>query len=455
MGQRITKTRFNGGRVGPEFQWQSDLQLHASSCKEMLNWLPTLEGSTTRRPGAREILVEKNAIYENPTLFRHFPFAYGSDSTDIVTITLDFDVAIIRAYNSNASKVFESDYIPISEESFNLITVLQNFDAMYIFIPDAPTLVLKRFSSSDWKLEEHKYNGGPYGQENIDKTNIVSLDVPIWESGQSWDKGDMVVKATPETLGGTSSSVVISQEGNVRNYETVIQLDPPIATGKFNPGDKVYITGAVVGANKLLEGTYTVIRTYTSGGNDKYIMLDTGTIEVDFVIQNDCSDCDMSAASVYPLGQRQEFYISTIDGNISDPSLGVGWKFSEVLTGTYTLKSTGNTWKEGDVGRQIKITTNQVPRVCGKFDISDEGQASEAIPVFGNVSMRSNGIWDGELAFQLSLDGGRSYDDIGDISSSDGNYNGEISRTISDFGGLVRVYMRERNTATGDNGCYY
>jgi hypothetical protein len=65
------------------------------------------------------------------------------------------------------------------------------------------------------------------------------------------------------------------------------------------------------------------------------------------------------------------------------------------------------------------------------------------------------GDWDGELVLQLSIDGGGSWDDLGLIESIDGSRNGTIVRNITDFGALVRAYMRRRGTATSDTGCKF
>ena len=80
------------------------------------------------------------------------------------------------------------------------------------------------------------------------------------------------------------------------------------------------------------------------------------------------------------------------------------------------------------------------------------------MPAIGQVTLTTEGgVWAGELVLQLSLDNGISWQDIAAITSDDGERNGTVTRTISDFGGLVRAYMRERRAAglSTDTGCKY
>ena len=59
-------TSFNNGEVSPAIDCRSDIAKHSSSCKQMKNMLPSVEGTASRRPGTR--YVKPAAVIINATV---------------------------------------------------------------------------------------------------------------------------------------------------------------------------------------------------------------------------------------------------------------------------------------------------------------------------------------------------------------------------------------------------
>ena len=171
------------------------------------------------------------------------------------------------------------------------------------------------------------------------------------------------------------------------------------------------------------------------------------------------------AHSSYPLQQirrTSQFVWEIIDHNFNGGPFDTGnFDDTNVLTltpsGANTVVTCPNPiFKTSDVGRQIRVLSENSGIAKGTFTSGQQGGSSASIPAIGNVSLRTEGgIWAGEIHLQQSLDVGATWETIGVVASENGKSNGEISRDVAEFGALVRAHMKVRTTATGDTGCIY
>lgn len=476
---RIIKPAFNGGRISPTLHWRPDLQLHASACKELHNWLPTIEGPVTRRWGA-SIALGLDPIFPTTPTFqaRHYDFQYGQQDFDTVLFhsdtripadpeeELDPEKVAISIYNRNGNRValFLDDEVSYKVADIESLTFLQSFDALYIFSEKYPTYKLLRRSETEWELDIHPYHGGPWKLGNADKTHIITGTLPVWDSNAAYLEGDGVITGTNYAMTGISTNVYYAKTRElvqgVRSakyvywYYTRVTLTTTPAG--IQAGDKIQIENAIPGAYGNLTGEWEVASVDLTNNT---LNLITGTRYIkDVRWENRYEGNDLTSATLFEKGQRQTFHSAKRDNTNVDPTIQPSddWTDDAFYSGTLTLSASLDTWTQDDVGRDFRLVAEQTPRLAGVFSDTEQGEASRVIPAIGQVTLTTEGgKWDGELALQISLDTGGSWEDIGEISSQDGNRNGTITRVISDFGALVRVYMRTRGTATDDSGCQY
>lgn len=462
---RIIKTALNGGRVAPQYWWRPDLAFFPSACKTLLNWLAEVSGAVTMRPGFRILFnIGQGSPSRGVQRLKQFKFQYGADDYDRVVITTGSHApGELAVYDLNNAKIFSAS-VDYTFNDIDSLEVLQSFDVLLIFSSAHPTLSLKRMGRLDWSLSQHPYKGGPWAPSNLDRSVIVSTNIQKWADDDDYLKGDIVVLGDSSTTTGSSELAYYGVAGNpdpipLYLYHTVVfTATTPIVD--LEAGDKVTIEGAVAsgGGDQSLDGDWTIASLDKITGR---VLLETGTVENVFTSDflNLYAPNDMSSASIIGVGQRQSFHTALQDNTNEEPDPETTtefWTADAYLSGDVQLKSTQDLWSISDENRSFRVRSNLAPKISGDYDDTTQGDFSLSMPVYGLVELTTEGgTWDGELVLQLSLDSGGSWDDLGLIESIDGSRNGTITRTITDFGALVRAYMRRRGTATGDTGCKF
>jgi len=121
---------------------------------------------------------------------------------------------------------------------------------------------------------------------------------------------------------------------------------------------------------------------------------------------------------------------------------------------SFDVTTTQDTFKASDVGRTLRVRSQQPLSDSGNYNSASQGTTSTPIFAKGEVTMRTEGgIWEGRLELQKLAPGKTEWVTVGSITSEDGNHNGEIKREINEVGTQARVFMAERSNATSDDGC--
>ena len=453
---------FNNGEISPDLHYRSDLTKFYSSCRTMENNIPIPQGGASRRPGWEAVMrldfgtpsatAYRLLVFEISSTERyHVVLAANPNTTgpdDVTNITIYSDIG--QTLQTITAAYLPTEYVQIQSLLLN--------DVMFLFHENHHPLKLSRVATTTWELELMPFNGGPWARSsNQDKTLVMAIDANRYLAATTYDTGDYSYTGTEDTLTGVASKLfrsrfsVAGRGGAVvrEYYDTCIGTTAlPSVTG-FAVGDRIQIEGisTLAGEWKITEVDET----------NKKIYLDTGTVFVNGIPFNDYTGVNVSSDTVYRVGSRPTHWQSLQDGNTGNdpPSSPDFWVERNSIYGAgFTASTSSNFYSAADVGRRFRMQYDLNISDSQQWDDTEQGSFSKILPAFGSVTMRTqNGIWDGEVALQQSLDGGATWDDIGVIQSKNGTSNGEIIREITEYNVLIRAYLRKRNTAPSDSGC--
>lgn len=464
----------NNGEVSPEFWYSNHLDKYYNSNRQMENFVGQISGSTTRRYGTKLLRTFYEIIGDTPSA-KLFNYQIDSNNYRIIVFAAPdlVTAATLYAINPDGDVLFVEPTQYLGADLEDIYDEAVGDDILF-FHPNYETRILSSFSDIEWIWDKYDYNGGPWRDQNEDKSIIMSCSVPAFDITATYDAGENVVRGGNFTGVGQSEPYLYNVEqgyGNgefITTYKYWIKIEVTTLTGTggevIKAGDRITIKDSVqIGDAEDFDGEWTVSSTIESGGQF-FILLITGTERIDGAVSgsnwtNKFFNVNIVPATIFNNGQKQVFYTSLIDSNLgNDPNTSPDeWLPSNTLQGQALLNSSSDSFTIDDENSKIRLRQQQASSYKSTFIDTDQGEFSPWLQAFGPVSLKTqNGIWAGEISLQLSLDGGSTAEDIG-VIQSDANTptNGEILRNISDYGGLIRAFCRERETAVGDTGAVY
>ena len=164
-------TQFNTGEITPFLGGRTDFKKYASSAEYMENCLPLLYGPFIKRSGTRYINSIKTR--DSKTILRPFIFSRTQ------AYALEIGVGYIRFHTKNGTvtdtsgNIIEVETQFIAEDLDNL-DFAQSNDFLYIASGRIPVQLLKRFSHTNWTIENTQWVDGPYQDENLIKANTIA-----------------------------------------------------------------------------------------------------------------------------------------------------------------------------------------------------------------------------------------------------------------------------------------
>lgn len=152
------QSSFNGGEVSPLFQGRVDMDRYRESMATCQNYVPTIQGGLTRRPGTYYVAEVKNSAHTT----RLVAFQYSTSQNYV----LEFGDNYMRVYQDNGqvqdgASPFECSTIYDHTEIMDL-QFAHIGDLMYITHPDHLPQFLQRFDDDDWELFDVEFLDGPY-----------------------------------------------------------------------------------------------------------------------------------------------------------------------------------------------------------------------------------------------------------------------------------------------------
>lgn len=163
--------QFNTGEITPFLGGRSDYSKYSSAAEYMENCIPLVYGPFVKRSGTRYINSIK--IPNSKTILKPFIFSR------MQAYTLEIGVGYIRFHTKTGTILNEEGEIveiatDFIAEDLDELDFTQSNDFLYIASGRLPLKVLKRFSHTNWTLENVEFIDGPYQDENIDKSITIT-----------------------------------------------------------------------------------------------------------------------------------------------------------------------------------------------------------------------------------------------------------------------------------------
>lgn len=163
-------TQFNTGEITPFLGGRTDFSKYPSAATYLENCLPLVYGPFVKRSGTRYVAPIK--IQNSKTLLKPFIFSR------IQAYTLEIGVGYIRFHTKGGTIIDDEGLIvevatEFTADDLDNLDFAQSNDFLYIASGRLPLKVLKRYSHTNWVLEDVELIDGPYQDENIDKSITV------------------------------------------------------------------------------------------------------------------------------------------------------------------------------------------------------------------------------------------------------------------------------------------
>lgn len=187
---------FNAGEFSSALEGRTDLGKYGAACKQMVNFLPMVQGPARRRSGTR--FVEEVKDSTDRTWLLRFEFS------ETQAYILEFGDQYIRFYTNHGQVLsggspyeIASPYTAADLTNTNgtlRLRTVQSGDVIYIVHPSYAPRKLSRFAATNWTITEVDFKGGPFLDIDPDNTTTV------YASAQT---GTVTITASAATFAST------------------------------------------------------------------------------------------------------------------------------------------------------------------------------------------------------------------------------------------------------------
>ena len=159
---------FNAGEWSPTVYGRVGLDKYKNALATCLNYVPTVQGMLTRRPGTRYVANSKG---NNAVRFQRFEFSTTQ------AYVLEFGNNYIRFYTNDGQLLsggvpYEVATTYTTGELFEL-NFTQSADVLYITHPSHAPAKLQRLGATSWTLTSISFVDGPYLNTNSTATTLT------------------------------------------------------------------------------------------------------------------------------------------------------------------------------------------------------------------------------------------------------------------------------------------
>lgn len=185
------QTNFNGGEWSPLMYGRVDIAKYKSALALCQNYVATLQGGLTRRPGSRFVAEVKNSA--NQVRLVRFEFSITQ------AYVLEFGPGYIRFYTNDGQLLslgvpYEVATTYTAAELFEL-SFAQSADVLYIAHKNHKPAKLQRLGATNWTLSDISFLDGPYLPVNTTATTLTpsgsSGAVTVIASAATFAPGDV------------------------------------------------------------------------------------------------------------------------------------------------------------------------------------------------------------------------------------------------------------------------
>ena len=173
--------QFNTGEITPFLGGRTDYKKYAAAAEYMENCIPLVYGPFIKRSGTR--FVNSVRTYGTKVILKPFIFSKNQAYTLEIGIKPVSEqttnaTGYIRFHTKNGTVVGPNNLpieinTPFIESDLANLDFAQSNDFLYIASGRLPVKILKRYSHTNWTLENLSFVDGPYQDENTDKSITI------------------------------------------------------------------------------------------------------------------------------------------------------------------------------------------------------------------------------------------------------------------------------------------
>jgi hypothetical protein len=209
---------FAGGELSPSLQGRVDLARYAISLKTCRNFIVQPYGGVSNRPGFHYV----NACKTAGKAVRLIPFSFNTEQTYIIELGDKYARFHRDGITIEDGGVPVEVVTPYGEADLFKVKYVQSADVLTLVHPDHQPRQLKRFSESNWQLDKYVSELGPYQEQNVDESIVVSTEFfGQGSAGEMTATGDIF---TPSMVGTLVELKQVST-GNVRAWQNRASVD--------------------------------------------------------------------------------------------------------------------------------------------------------------------------------------------------------------------------------------
>ncbi|MGF7151322.1 hypothetical protein FHS96_004985 [Sphingomonas zeicaulis] len=163
------QTSFNGGELSPRLWGRNDQAIYGLGVKEMLGFVPVLQGPAVAAPGLRYVEHARGPA-------RLIPFEYNVTQSYVIEATdniFRFYTNDVRIETVPGSPLEVAT--PWGMDQVRALDFHQSADVLYLVYGATPPRQLNRIGALNFVLEQMALRGGPLADPNIDETLMVSV----------------------------------------------------------------------------------------------------------------------------------------------------------------------------------------------------------------------------------------------------------------------------------------
>lgn len=224
MKSTLMKINFNGGELSPLLDGRIDYPKYTSGCKQMDNFVPTVYGPMTKRPGTRfiEDLAEEAVLY---------PFEFSESQAYIFAFT-DLTIEVFtgdgRLLDGGSQPVSLNN--PYTLAQSKELKFAQTGDLVYFTHPTGGMVKISRTAVDAFTVESFETLNGPFQDINPDEDLTVKV-APVTIVGGKPTEVDIVASQQIFTQSDTGAYIQIGYIPSTK-YDSWVP-----AEGTWNVGD--------------------------------------------------------------------------------------------------------------------------------------------------------------------------------------------------------------------------
>lgn len=270
------QSNFGSGEFSPLVQGRVDSDRYNSGLAECKNWIPTIQGGVTRRPGTEFVAEAGNAT---DYAVRLIPFQYSTDASYV----LELGDLYVRFFKDRA-QILDSALpyeltSPWAKEHLSGLKFAQSADVLYVVHPNYKPRKIIRYADDEWEITELDLSQGPYQTAATVTTGGLYIDTPVGVTSPrkvSVPLGTVTITGAVAGTGG-QIAITISAASSWLKTGMFIRVKNVVGTTEANARWEV---------EKLTPTTYlligsTFVHAYVSGGTANHApwtTADTGLV---------------------------------------------------------------------------------------------------------------------------------------------------------------------------------